>query len=148
MPENENIHFKSQRDDWETPPELFAALNAEFEFTLDAAASNHNAKVARFLTVADDALTKPWRGSVWLNPPFGRGVSHWIEKAIQSAAEGATVVLLVPARTDSVWFQQLISHADEIRFLARRVKFVGATEPAPFPTAIVVLRPRPSWATA
>lgn len=134
-------HFTSNRDDWATPPDLFERLDAEFGFTLDAAATEHNAKVERFYTEADDGLAQPWTGAVWCNPPYGRSVHRWIEKAIRSARSGATVVLLVPARTDSVWFQQLMEHADEIRWLAGRITFEGAPEPAPFPSAIAVLRP-------
>jgi phage N-6-adenine-methyltransferase len=134
------VHFSSLREDWATPSELFAQLNAEFGFTLDAAASEHNAKAEQFYTEADDGLAQPWTGVVWCNPPYGREIHHWIEKAIRAAHQGATVVLLVPARTDSVWFQQLMRHADEIRLLAGRVTFEGATEPAPFPSAIAVLR--------
>lgn len=135
----------SKRQDWATPPELFATLDAEFTFDLDAAADERNAKTARYYTQADDALTQPWSGRVYVNPPYGRGMGRWVEKAICSSREGATVVMLVPARTDSIWFQQLIAHADEIRFLAGRVVFEGATEPAPFPNAVCVLRPDPRW---
>ena len=141
------VHYSSRRPDWATPPELFATLDAEFAFTLDAAASPANAKVATFYSEADDGLTKPWNGTVWVNPPYGRGIGSWIEKAIRSTQAGATVVMLVPARTDSVWFQQLLAHADEVRFLAGRVTFVGASEPAPFPSAVVVLRPPSRWAS-
>lgn len=84
---------------------------------------------------------------MFCNPPYGRGIGRWVEKAIRSAGEGATVVMLVPARTDSLWFQQLIAHASEIRFLAGRVRFGDATEPAPFPSAIAVLKPGPQWHT-
>lgn len=95
-----------------------------------------------YFTEEDDALTQTWSGTVWLNPPYGTGIPRWVEKAIQSADEGATVVMLVPARTDSVWFQQLVRRAHEVRLLAGRVTFVGAANPAPFPSAVVVLRPR------
>lgn len=143
-----NIHFSSKRDDWATPPDLFATLDTEFHFTLDAAASPTNTKVASFYSTADDGLAQPWNGTVWVNPPYGKGIiDRWVNKAIQSAAQGATVVMLVPARPGSRWFTQLIHHADEIRFLNRRVTFVGAADPAPFPSAIAVLRPPTHWAS-
>lgn len=144
-----NIHYSSARDDWPTPRELFETLKAEFHFTLDAAASHTNTKVpSNYYTNEDNGLVQPWTGTVWCNPPYGRGIGKWIEKAIQSANEGATVALLVPARTDSVWFQQLLRQNPEVRFLAGRVTFEGASDPAPFPSAVVVLRPSANWASS
>lgn len=146
------IHYSSKRPDWATPSELFATLDAEFDFTLDAAASDDNTKVpTRYFTEADDALTQPWTGidgapaRAFVNPPYGRGIGKWVEKAIRESHRGATVVMLVPARTDSVWFQELAAHAQEVRLLAGRVTFEGASEPAPFPSAIAVLRPITAW---
>lgn len=142
-----NIHFRSDRDDWPTPMALFATLNAEFGFTLDAAASHENTKVpARYFTIEDDGLKQPWTGTVWCNPPYGKGViDAWVAKAIQSAREGATVVMLVPARPGSRWFTQLIEHSEEVRLLTGRITFEGAGAPAPFPSAIAVLRPPVAW---
>ena len=143
-----DVHYSSNREDWATPHDLFATLDTEFSFTLDAAASPENAKCERYFTTDDDGLAQPWTGTVWCNPPYGRGViDKWAQKAIRSTRAGATVVLLVPARTDAIWFQQLVAHAHEVRFIAGRVKFVGATEPAPFPSALVVLRPPRGWAS-
>jgi site-specific DNA-methyltransferase (adenine-specific) len=144
-------HFSSQRGDWPTPRELFATLDAEFNFTLDAAASATNAKHSHYFTEADDALNRAWTDRAgqpavaFVNPPYGRRIGAWIEKAIRETRRGATVVMLVPARTDTVWFQELIEHADEIRLIAGRVTFEGATEPAPFPSAIAVLKPCQVW---
>lgn len=137
---NMAAHYSSKRADWATPIELFLLLDAEFRFTLDAAATDGNAKTPMYFTERDDALTRRWDGVVWVNPPYGRTIGRWVEKAIRSAGIGAVVVMLVPARTDSVWFQQLARHAFEVRLLAGRVTFEGAADPAPFPSAVVVLR--------
>src|SRR5262245_1988437 len=92
--------FTSLSDDWATPQDLFDELNTEFNFTLDVCALPDNAKCPTYYTPADDGLTQPWAGTVWCNPPYGRTIGQWIEKAIDAARCGATVVALVPARTD------------------------------------------------
>lgn len=133
--------FSSDSGAWETPQFLFDALDAEFRFTLDAAASMDNRKCRVFYSVHQDAFRLQWRGTVWLNPSYGKGIDRWLEKAKRSAVEnGATVVVLVPARTDTNWW---FDHArfGEVRFLKGRLKFVGAPTSAPFPSALVIFRP-------
>lgn len=132
--------FSSDKSDWETPKWFFLALNNEFHFTLDAAASMENRKVQKFFSVHQDAFRLQWRGAVWLNPPYSRGIERWLEKAKKSAIEGATVVCLVPARTDTNWW---FDHArfGEVRFIKGRLKFVGAPSAAPFPSALIIFRP-------
>lgn len=143
------VHFSSARSDWPTPQDLFDTLHDEFSFTLDAAASDTNCKVPdHYFTEDDDGLVQPWvnrdgsPATVFLNPPYGRGIGCWIEKAIQEADNGSDVVLLVPARFDSTWGQALLNRADEVRHIAGRLIFVGANERAPFPSAVVILRGR------
>lgn len=133
--------FASEKTDWETPQWLFDALNHEFQFTLDAAASWENKKCKNFYSIHQDAFRLRWPGTVWLNPPYGRGIGEWIAKAQKSAEEdGATVVCLVPARTDTNWW---FDHArfSEVRFLKGRLKFVGAPTSAPFPSALLIFGP-------
>src|SRR4051812_12664465 len=108
---NTDVHFSSKKSDWETPRDLFEKLHDEFEFTLDAAASHRNALCQEYYTEADDALMQPWTGTVWCNPPYDRRLDKWAEKAIQSAISGATVVMLVAARTDSRWWQGIAAVA-------------------------------------
>lgn len=153
--------LSSERMDWETPADLFAALDQRFRFGLDVCALPSNTKCARFFSPADDGLAQEWRGACWMNPPYGRKLPAWMRKARASALEGATVVCLVPARTDTRWWQDLVTTAlgdfegsywqpasatlvivgsrgtVEIRFLRGRVKFGGARNGAPFPSAIV-----------
>lgn len=138
------VYHRSLRQTWETPRWLFDALDAEHHFDLDAAASPHNALCAKYLTVDDDALTVPWHATAaWVNPPYTRsngGLGAWLAKARTEAERGATVVLLVPARTDAGWWVKHVLHADEVRFIAGRLRFGDATQPAPFPSAIVIYR--------
>ena len=136
-----NALYTSNTDEWYTPQPFFAALDAEFHFTLDAAATPQNAKCARYFTKEDDALQQQWTGTVWCNPPYGRKIGAWIQKASDSARAGATVVLLVHARTDTRWFHSYICGKHEIRFVKGRIKFGGAKYNAPFPSMIVVMRP-------
>lgn len=135
------VVHSSDRMDWRTPPELFAALNDEFAFDLDAAASDENALCKRYWTEQDNALTKPWHDSVYVNPPYGRGVGAWVEKAAREveARHAEWVVMLLAARTDTRWFHRVIAQkAVEVRFLPGRLRFVGAAGPAPFPSMVVV----------
>lgn len=134
--------FTSTRHDWETPDALFQQLDREFDFTLDAAAGHDNAKVFDYFTEDDDALRQPWHGRVFLNPPFGADVGRWVDRAANETWNGAAEVsvLLIPARVDTRWWHDAVMHADEIRFIRGRVRFVGASYNAPFPCAVVVFR--------
>lgn len=107
-----------------TPPSLFALLDDEFGFTLDAAASDLNHLCHRYFTEADDALKQPWTGVVWCNPPYGRGLELWMRKALDSARAGATVVCLVPVASDLDWWHEIVlPFAREVRFLRGRLHF-------------------------
>jgi site-specific DNA-methyltransferase (adenine-specific) len=136
--------FSSASDDWATPAEVFAALDAEFAFELDVCASSTNAKCTRFFTAADDGLAQSWAPATsFMNPPYGRVIGDWMKKAADEAESGATVVCLVPARTDTVWWhRQVMARASEVRFVSGRLKFGTARAAAPFPSAIVIYRPR------
>ena len=135
------VYLWHKADDWETPQELFAKLNAEFSFTLDVAALPHNAKCEAYFTPGCDGLKQPWRGICWMNPPYGPGLSKWVAKARQSAGEGATVVCLLPARTDTAWFHDHVLPAAELRFLRGRLKFNGIGTSATFPSLLAIFRP-------
>lgn len=135
------------KDRWETPPELFAALDREFRFVLDAAASKENALCRTYITKEGDSLATDWGsivrdrtpgGAIWLNPPYGRGIGCWVRQAFETAEDGATVVCLLPANTDTRWFHDYVLGkrlsplgekartlgADEIRWLSGRVQFL------------------------
>ena len=135
------VHFSSERHTWETPPELFARYHSQHSFTLDAAALPENTKCPRFFSPEDNGLAQDWgRETVWLNPPYGRAIIDWMRKAYQASLSGATVVCLVPSRTDTKWWHDYAMRGD-IEFLRGRVTFVGAPHPAPFPCAVVTFRP-------
>jgi phage N-6-adenine-methyltransferase len=134
-----DVHFSSKTDIWATPQPLFDELNDEFGFTIDVCALPENAKCKRYYTPEDDGLKQDWRGeTVYLNPPYGRAISKWMQKAWLSSKQGATVVCLLPARTDTKWWHSYCADA-EIRFLKGRLKFGDAKSGAPFPSAIVIL---------
>lgn len=135
-------HHSSQSVEWATPQALFDEYNAQFAFTLDAAAQPHNAKCARFFTPEMDGLAQDWSGDVvWCNPPYGQfNVQRWVQKAYAESLRGATVVLLLPSRTDTRWFHDYANRG-EVRFLRGRLLFVGAKDRAPFPSVIVIFRP-------
>jgi site-specific DNA-methyltransferase (adenine-specific) len=76
-----------------------------------------------------------------MNPPYGRQIKNWVKKAYLASLEGATVVCLVPARTDTYWWHTYVRRAQEIRFIRGRLKFGGCRNSAPFPSAIAVFRP-------
>lgn len=132
------------RLDWETPQPLFDML-IEFRFTLDVCASVDNAKCEHFFTEFHDGLKQDWSFNVcWMNPPYGREIKRWVEKARRASLAGATVVCLLPARTDVAWWHDDVEYgADEKRFLRGRLKFArsdGKRSQAPFPSVIVVFR--------
>lgn len=138
------VTLSSRKHDWETPKALFAALDAEFGFTLDAAASDDNAKCPAYFTSDDDGLTLPWttNGVVFCNPPYGPGIGKWVKKAYEeSLYRWATVVLLIPARTETSWWHSYVMEATEIRLIRGRLRFSGMKINAPFPSAVVVFRP-------
>ena len=135
-----DVLFSSKSVVWETPQDLFDKLNAEFHFDLDVCALPENAKCERYYTPEDDGLLQPWNGVCWCNPPYGRTIGKWIQKAYETFAGGGTVVMLLPARTDTKWFHEYIYNKAEIRFIKGRLKFGNSKNSAPFPSMIVVFR--------
>lgn len=133
--------FSSIRQDWRTPDDVFAELDAEFHFTMDPCPASGP---------DFDGLLIPWSGSVFVNPPFGRELPKWIKKAWDEADNGTTVVLLIPSRTDTRWFHDYVARAQleghgEIRFIRGRLRFKNPNKEewdsqscAPFPSMVVV----------
>ena len=164
-----NGNNPSGNTDWETPIELVDALEALFgRFDLDPCATYESRKAPAWFgrdsmrcsfgdgtykaapsfnpcagcRPAEDGLAEPWFGSVFVNPPYGRGVGKWVEKCYNEVVKGnaALVVALLPVSTDTRWWLWWVSQATEVRFLKGRIRFVGAPDPAPFASAIVVWR--------
>lgn len=138
--------FLSQRMDWGTPQDLFDSLNKEFVFTLDPCALPYNAKCKTFFTPEDDGLSKSWEGhTVFCNPPYGRQIQDWVRKCKEESRKpNTTVVMLIPARTDTAYFHDYIyKKVKEIRFIKGRLKFTtprccSKASSAPFPSMIIV----------
>jgi phage N-6-adenine-methyltransferase len=140
---NTSPHFSSATDNWTTPQDFFDRMNRKYgPFDLDVCASSNNAKCPKFFTKEDDGLAQAWVGRCWMNPPYGREIGLWMEKAWRSSLSGALVVCLVPARTDTVWWHTYAMQG-EIEFLRGRLKFGGGKNSAPFPSAVVVFKPYP-----
>jgi site-specific DNA-methyltransferase (adenine-specific) len=133
----------SLTDQWATPQNLFDDLDAKHNFTLDVCASSWNHKCERYFDIETDGLLQDWKQEVcWMNPPYGRSIGLWMRKAFEASQLGATVVCLVPARTDTAWWHDYAIKG-EIDFIRGRVKFVspeGRSDPAPFPSAIVTFQ--------
>ena len=131
--------LSSKTCEWTTPLDLSDKLNAQYFFELDVCATPENAKCARYYTEKQDGLQQKWEGRCWMNPPYGRKIGQWVQKAYESSLQGATVVCLLPARTDTAWWHDFcIAHAAKITFLRGRLKFGDAKHSAPFPSAVVL----------
>jgi phage N-6-adenine-methyltransferase len=126
-----DVIHSSDRHDWRTPTELFEALDEVFEFDLDAAAGWENALCKSWIDEKSDALSTNWRTwtegvrAVWCNPPYGRDVGRWVDKAMEEARGGLTCVLLVMSCTETDWFRRGWESATSVIFLHRRVKFIA-----------------------
>lgn len=143
---NTDLMFSSATDDWATPQDFFDKLNREFRFETDVCASHGNAKCANYFDKEKDGLSQSWIGTCWMNPPYGRGIDKWMRKAFESSRKnGATIVCLVPARTDTRWWHDFATKG-EIYFVPGRLKFGNAKSNAPFPCAVVTFRPTVEFA--
>lgn len=143
--------YTSTKQDWETPDDLFEKLNREFNFSVDLAASNDNKKGRNYI---DDIemYTQLKRlpsllTSAYCNPPYNK-IKLFVTCCLELIKNThRTIVMLVPARTDTKWFSMLWDYEKhtpqpgiEIRFLKGRLKFKGAKYSAPFPSMLVILR--------
>ena len=117
-------------------------MNQEFCFTLDPCATKQNHKCPIFFTKSDDGLSQGWgTHRVFANPPYGRGIIEWARKCHEASQDGALVVLLVHARTDTRWFHEWVYGKAELRFVKGRLKFGDGKQSAPFPSLLAVYRP-------
>lgn len=133
--------FTSNSSEWGTPQKFYDELDREFRFELDVCSSKENHKCDRYFTIEENGLSKTWGGyRCYCNPPYGREISKWVEKAYSENKKGVLVVLLLPARTDTKWFHEYIYKKHEIRFIKGRLKFNDGKKSAPFPSMVVVMR--------
>tara|TARA_A100001515_G_scaffold136010_1_gene127353 strand:+ start:2074 stop:2724 length:651 start_codon:yes stop_codon:yes gene_type:complete len=146
------IH-SSENDTWRTPKPLFDRLDREFGFGLDAAALKHTALVEKYFgpdhsdASRQDALSVDWDADVvYCNPPYGRKVGDWVKKGWQESLKGKTVVMLVMACTDTIWWHDWAWRADQIRLMKGRVPFRredgSKASSAPKGSAILVFSPK------
>jgi site-specific DNA-methyltransferase (adenine-specific) len=132
---------------WRTPRRVFEDLDAEFDFTLDPCASVPLKPGIDYFTEADNGLWMSWPvgARVFINPPYGRVIADWMRKITLERERCEVIVALIPSRTDSAWWHDMVMPADEIRFIRGRLHFEGvdhtpAANSAPFPSAIAVYR--------
>lgn len=132
----------SATDLWETPQDFFDALDSEFHFKLDVCSTPDNAKCSNYYTKEEDGLLQNWcgHGAIWCNPPYGRELNKWVKKAYETAQQGETVVMLLPARTDTKWFHEYIYGKAKIRFIKGRLKVGGNKNAAPFPSMVIIFK--------
>lgn len=135
------ILFKNNTDEWETPKDLYDKLNEEFSFDLDPCSTDKNHKTVLYYTKQENGLKQSWGGCrVFCNPPYSQ-VKQWVRKAYhESHKPGTVIVMLLPARTDTKWFQDYCLHRSEVRFIRGRLKFSSAKYNAPFPSMLVIFR--------
>ncbi|MBN7792405.1 DNA N-6-adenine-methyltransferase [Microbacterium esteraromaticum] len=140
-------------DDRATHPDVFAGFERRFgQFTLDAAAAEHNAKCGRYFTRETDGLSQSWAGElVWCNPPYSQ-IAPWVRKAWAEWSSTRGIVMLLPAnRTEQQWWQRLVEpHRDRgtglrVEFLAGRMRFlkpgqtrIGPNERPPFGVCLLI----------
>ena len=141
------VLFSSKSVEWPTPVAFFKQLNDEFNFTLDPCATHENATCDRYYTVKEDGLAQNWgKERVFCNPPYGRHVAGWARKCFEASNNGALVVLLIPARTDTRWFHQWVLGKADIRFVKGRLKFGDGKNAAPFSSIVAIFHPFGSMA--
>ncbi len=145
-----SVHFSTGKDDWGTPQDLFDALNEEFNFTLDPCADNNNHKCAKVLHHRAGRFGAVMGGRNGILQPAvqqknknKRRSNCMGAKMLQRGNRGGiVVVMLIPARTDTIMFHDYILGKAEIRFIKGRVNFEidgqKSKDPAPFPSMIVV----------
>lgn len=131
--------YTSTTDEWVTPQAVFDKLNAEFHFTLDPCCSHSNAKCQKHYTMQEDGLAQDWGGeTVFVNPPFSK-MKDWAHKClVESQKPNTTVVMLIPARTDTAYFHDYILPYSTLRFIRGRLHYNEAKSGAPFPSMIVI----------
>lgn len=132
------------KQDWRTPQYLYDQLDAEFHFVLDVASSHENHKAYYYYTPEEDGLKQSWNvgGAVFCNPPYNN-IGEWAKKAYEESLKGVTVVMLIPASTDTSYFHDYIYHKAEIRFCRGRLKYEtddGRGFRAPFASMICIWR--------
>jgi phage N-6-adenine-methyltransferase len=132
------ILFSSQSFEHETPQWLFDKLNELFVFEVDVCSTHENAKCAKYYTIMDNGLECDWGEVAWCNPPYGRDIIQWVKKACEHSKNGGVVVMLLPSRTDTIWFQKYVYNQSFVCFVKGRLRFGGVKRDAPFPSIVAI----------
>lgn len=141
--------FSNKNNAWCTPRYFFDKLNEEFDFTLDPCCMPKSALCEKYYTPDENGLKQDWKGErVFVNPPYGREIKHWVKKCFDEKDKAEVIVMLIPARTDTRYFHDYILGKAIIRFIKGRLKFVDMDykgeekdrkmSPAPFPSMLVI----------
>lgn len=138
------VHFSSDTPEHYTPAAIVdAVIDVLGTIDLDPCSNSKdtpNVPALYHYTVADDGLSLPWVGKVYMNPPYGRAISDWVNKLTESLDSGVTeAIALVPARVDTQWWNALTARYCLVCFISGRLTFIGNEESAPFPSAVVYL---------
>jgi site-specific DNA-methyltransferase (adenine-specific) len=129
--------FSSKTNEWETPKKFFEELNLKYKFTLDPCCCSETAKCKKFYTKKEDGLKQSWKGEiVFCNPPYGKELKLWVKKCYEESRH-AKIVMLIPARTDTICFHKYIYNIAKITFIKGRLKFGSSKNSAPFPSMLV-----------
>ena len=138
---NMDVHYSSETPEWYTPPEIIERTQKAIgNIDLDPCSPEEQSIPATHVfTKEQDGLRFDWYGKVYMNPPYGREISAWVEKLVSEYESGRTkeAIALVPARVDTDWFRLFRNCA--ICFIDGRLKFSGAENSAPFPSAAAYL---------
>lgn len=113
---------------WATPEWLYDTLNKEFNFNDDPCP----------LYSKGNGLCRSWNERVYINPPYGKLLPLWMNKAWNEHLQGKLIVMLLPSRTDTRWWHNYVMKAKEIRFIKGRLKFGDSKNSAPFPSCVVI----------
>ena len=141
---NTEVMFSSKTDNWATPQDFYNELNKRFNFELDPCADVENHKCPIYYIKEQDGLQQDWsKYRTYVNPPYGREIGKWVEKAYKTNKEhGNLIVMLLPARTDTQWFHNFVYGKAELEFIKGRLKFGNSKNSAPFPSMLVIYRER------
>ncbi len=125
------------RVDWCTPPKIYLPIEDFFgQIDLDPCTNAQSLVPAlKKVMLPEDGLSVTWNGNVYCNPPYGRGLRNWCDKAAIAPGE---VIMLIPAAVDTKHWQEVIfKTAAAVCFIKGRITFQGATAPAPMACVLI-----------
>lgn len=138
---NNKLMFSTNNDELSTPSDFYQKLNKIYNFTFDLAATKENTKNLNFFSKEDNSLLQDWHkidGWLWCNPPYSKGsLKLFYKKAYEEVLKGAKIIMLVPARTDTIYFHKYAYKKFKIEFIKGRLKFGDNKNAAPFPSMII-----------